>query len=121
MPSDNPPLVLDTHYWLWLAGADWGKFSAREKRAVESAALAGSLTVSIISVWEVGVLESKNRIRLREPAEAWLKRICGLPGLSIANLTGEIAWRAVIYPVLFTAIPRIGLLWRPPARWAHGC
>ncbi len=47
----------------------------------------------------------KGRLRLREPADAWLKRICGLPGLRIAELSPEIAWQSSYLPGEFHGDP----------------
>jgi PIN domain nuclease of toxin-antitoxin system len=105
MPSADSPLVLDTHYWLWVAAADWKKFTGREKRALESAARHGLMAISIISVWEAGVLESKGKLRLKEQPAAWLKRICGLPGLQILPITPEIAWESSHLPGAFHGDP----------------
>jgi PIN domain nuclease of toxin-antitoxin system len=57
-------LLLDTHYWIWL------QFGAREQlrepveRAIDQAAASGSLLLSVVSVWALGVLEAKGRIQL---------------------------------------------------------
>lgn len=50
-----------------------------------------SLLVSVISVWEVGMLEAKGRIELFMPCDEWIRRALATPGLALAPLTPEIA------------------------------
>lgn len=61
------PLLLDTHIWLWLACGVQGKISASTLRAIEQAGQRRDLFISIISVWEIALLESK---RTHRPADA---------------------------------------------------
>ena len=85
------PLLLDTHYWLWLEFAIVERFTDSVRKAVKEAASAGQLFVSVISVWELAMLESKGRIQLHVPCEEWVRRALAMPGLSVASLTPEIA------------------------------
>jgi PIN domain nuclease of toxin-antitoxin system len=89
--NDNLPLLLDTHYWIWLQNGDGQQFSSGILRAVESAAALGTLLVSVISVWEVAMLESKGRVRLLVPCEQWVLEALATPGLQLMPLTPEIA------------------------------
>jgi PIN domain nuclease of toxin-antitoxin system len=56
--------VVDTHVWIWA--------SAGEKQAAGMAAFKGAMIVSAISVWEVAMLESKGRLRLKPDPETWI-------------------------------------------------
>jgi PIN domain nuclease of toxin-antitoxin system len=58
---------------------------------VERAARAGQLCVSIISVWEIGLLESKGRLELNLSCAEWVEQALATPGLSLLPLTTEIA------------------------------
>ena len=98
-------VLLDTHYWIWLQAGTSQPFPNRIRQAVESAALAGNLTVSVISVWELGMLESKGRIRLGLPLEQWVERALGTPGLTLAPLTVEIAIESTRLPGAFHGDP----------------
>ena len=93
MPSaeDSGPLLLDTHCWVWMKFRLVGEFSSDGTAAVESAAGRGALLVSIISVWELAMLEAKGRIQLQIPCEVWVREALATPGLSLAPLTPEIA------------------------------
>jgi len=56
------------------------------------------LLLSVISVWEVGLLDSKGRLDLFTPCEQWVREALATPGLTLVPLTPEIA-------VLSTRLP----------------
>lgn len=101
---DPAPLLLDTHYWIWLQAAG-DRIGGRVKKAIESAANQGRLLLSVISVWELGILEAKGRIRLQIPCEQWVKEALATPGLSVAPLTPEIALDSSRLPGAFHGDP----------------
>jgi PIN domain nuclease of toxin-antitoxin system len=84
-------LLLDTHCWIWMALGDKARFRPLAIRRIEEAARSGSLLVSVISVWEIAMLESKGRIRFQKPCLEWVREALETPGLSLAGLTPEIA------------------------------
>jgi PIN domain nuclease of toxin-antitoxin system len=63
------PLLLDTHYWIWMESGDSDRVPQRLRLAIQEAAGAGVLMLSAISVWELGFLEAKGRIQLSSPCE----------------------------------------------------
>lgn len=92
MPDAAPgPLLLDTHYWIWHQLGDQEQVPDEVRKSIESAASDGRLLLSAISVWELGMLESKGRIRLLSPCGQWVKEALAMPGLTLAPLTWEIA------------------------------
>jgi PIN domain nuclease of toxin-antitoxin system len=92
MPNPEAgPLLLDTHYWIWHQLGDQGQVPDEVRKSIESAASGGRLLLSAISVWELGMLESKGRIRLLSPCEQWVKEALAMPGLTLVPLTSEIA------------------------------
>jgi PIN domain nuclease of toxin-antitoxin system len=84
-------LVLDTHIWIWLITGDLEKLSEKCVEAVELASSKGNLGVSAISVWEVGMLESKGRIHFQQVCIDWVRDALSAPGLRLLPLTPEIA------------------------------
>ncbi len=68
-----------------------GRITALLRTSIEEAAAAGRLLLSVISVWELGMLEAKGRIELSSPAEDWVKSALATPGLVLAPLTPGIA------------------------------
>jgi len=87
----EPPLLLDTHYWIWFQFGIAEQVPQRLRLAIQQAAGAGALLLSVISVWELGLLESKGRIELNSPCEEWVRDALATPGLALVPLTPEIA------------------------------
>ena len=87
-------LVLDTHVWVWLLEGSnkltTTKASAALSR-IREAVNQSELRVSIISVWEVTMLEAKGRIRFSVPCLDWIDRALSVPGLALIPITPEIA------------------------------
>ena len=84
-------LVLDTHVWIWMADGVTNELSDSTVRAIEAAAETGELLISAISFWEVAMLESKGRLTLSRPIDAWVREAARAPGLRVAELSAEIA------------------------------
>ena len=106
MSSAGPaPLLLDTHYWIWLQLGAAEHFTARMLKSIDKAAAAGNLVVSVISVWELGMLEARGRIRLKSPCEEWVREALATPGLVLAPLTPEIALDSSRLPPPFHGDP----------------
>jgi PIN domain nuclease of toxin-antitoxin system len=107
MPMSNAssPILLDTHYWIWLQLGEEEQFSPKARKAVEAAAASGHLLLSIISVWELGTLEAKGRIQLRLPCEQWVQEALSTPGLTLVPLTPEIALDSSRLPGAFYGDP----------------
>ncbi len=82
-----------------------GEFSASSVAAIETAASRGALLVSIISVWELGMLEAKGRVQLHMPCEQWVTEALATPGLSLAPLTPEVAIDSTRLPGLLHGDP----------------
>lgn len=84
-------MLLDTHCWLWMESGRREEFSRAGRHALEDAADKGGLLVSVISVWEVGMLESKRRIEIEVSCQDWVKRALANPRLTLVGLSPEIA------------------------------
>ena len=103
--NNSQPILLDTHYWIWLQFGAEDVFSARVRRTVDGAAAEGRLLLSVISVWEVGMWEAKQRIRLNLPCERWVREALDTPGFSLVPLTPEIAVDSSRLPGVFQGDP----------------
>lgn len=102
----DPSLLLDTHIWLWLACGVQGKISPATVRAIERAGQRRTLFVSIISVWEIALLESKRRIALPMPTQKWVARALDNPEIKLIGLDApEIALDSCNLPEKFHADP----------------
>jgi PIN domain nuclease of toxin-antitoxin system len=63
-------ILLDTHCLIWMDQAD--PRMGRSARALADAAIeASELAVSVISFWEVALLQAKGRLRLRGATSRW--------------------------------------------------
>lgn len=91
MTTAAPLLLLDTHVWLWFALGDAERLAAPVRKKIVAATHGGTLAVSAISVWEIGMLEAKGRIVLGMPCEKWVATALALPGLRLIGLEPEIA------------------------------
>jgi PIN domain nuclease of toxin-antitoxin system len=87
----DPPLLIDTHCWLWMEDGTLQRFSSAAVAAIRRASVEDRLLLSVISVWEVALLEAKGRIDLELDCHTWVRQALATPGLTLAALTPEIA------------------------------
>jgi PIN domain nuclease of toxin-antitoxin system len=81
-------LLLDTHVWLWSAGAT-GRLRAEVQAELDNPS--NELWISPISVWEVLLLAERGRVIMTEPPEVWIRTTLAQGRLNEAPLTNEIA------------------------------
>jgi PIN domain nuclease of toxin-antitoxin system len=96
MPSDR--LLLDTHCWIWAQLGVTQRMSRAAVSAIRDAESEGGLLVSVISIWELAMLEKRGRIGLPRNIRAWVEEALHQPGVSVAELTPEIAIESVHLP-----------------------
>ena len=61
--TDLKPIVLDTHIFIWLvSGGDF--LSDKIKNIIRESTKEGCVFISAITLWEIALLNSKNRIKL---------------------------------------------------------
>ncbi|OYY81078.1 MAG: hypothetical protein B7Y33_02430 [Hydrogenophilales bacterium 16-62-9] len=95
MPDSG--LVIDTHVWLWLE-SDPVSLSELTRSRIEQAARVGTLWVSVMSVWEIGMLVAKDRIRLSMPVDEWVRQASATPGMQMLGVMPEIALESTRLP-----------------------
>jgi PIN domain nuclease of toxin-antitoxin system len=105
MSESERPLLLDTHYWIWMQGRNVGSISDAARSSIEAASARGALLLSAMSVWEVAMLESKRRIQLLSECEQWVRQALATPGLTLVPLTPEIAIQSTRLPGQIHADP----------------
>jgi PIN domain nuclease of toxin-antitoxin system len=98
MIDGEGPILLDTHCWVWSQFGHDHEFSALGLSTFKQAATDGMLRLSVISVWEVALLESKQRLHLHMDCMEWVRRALETPGLSLVPLTPEIAVESTRLP-----------------------
>ena len=94
----DPVLLLDTHCWLWAQLGLADQMSRAATSEIRSAASTGRLRISVISVWELTMLERRGRVVLPRTLRSWVDEALAQPGLSIAPLTPEIMIESVHLP-----------------------
>lgn len=97
--------LLDTHMWLWLMNGDKQLKSSEVLKKLNQAADSSYIYVSVISVWEIGMLEAKKRIILPVNCYQWINQALKAPGISLMNLTPEIALDSTRLPNDFHGDP----------------
>jgi PIN domain nuclease of toxin-antitoxin system len=94
----NNPLLLDTHCWVWAQLGLIQRLSRTAVSAIRDAESEGNLRVSVISVWELAMLEKRGRVALPMNVRTWVEEALSKPGVSVVPLTPEIAIESVHLP-----------------------
>ncbi len=97
--------LLDTHVWVGLINGDPKACSSKLMDLVKKYAPDTSLYVSVMSAWEVAMLEFKGRILLPQGCEKWVGEALRAPNITIAELTPEIAVQSTRLPGKFHGDP----------------
>jgi len=85
------PIILDTHIWLWLVRGDKRVNSTHFLNQIDFAQKNSKLFISIITVWEIGLLNAKNRIRLPNDCLLWVTRAIETSRVTLVPMTVETA------------------------------
>jgi len=86
-------VVLDTHIWIWWV-SDPSQLSKKAKQRIDEASASSSIYISSISVWEITLLVSRNRLKLAMNVEDWISRCEALPFLNFVPVDNLIARKA---------------------------
>lgn len=106
MPTSNPQrYLLDTHVWIWLEEASDNVIGPAIALTLRQASRDGALRVSVISVWEVAMLEARRRVTLSMDCRAWVSRALEAPGLYLEALTPDAAVDSARLPGRFHRDP----------------
>ena len=102
--------VLDTHAWIWM--------SAGDPRAASAKTFHGQAIVSAISVWEVCMLQAKNRLHLLPDLDTWISTNIAAPvelapispsictsGVRLPDLHGDAADRLIVARAIVLGAP----------------
>lgn len=105
MDSSQELILLDTHVWLWLLNGEEKLISSQCLSYIEDSVKYSNIRVSAISVWEVGMLESKGKIIFPIGCLEWVNKALNAPGISLAPITPEIAIESSRLPGKFHGDP----------------
>lgn len=102
--SQEAPLLLDTHVFIWLMGG-LTVLPSKYRKIINLAAENSAVYIAPISMWEISMLAMKQRIILEKPVLAWIKEALALPGIHLMPLTPEIAVESCQLPGSFHGDP----------------
>lgn len=91
----NNPIVLDTHIMLWSL-LQPEELSEDIKLLISTAQDNRALLLCSISLWEIAMLNFKKRINIYEPVKDFLKSITNIDGLSVKDISSEVAAESVM-------------------------
>jgi PIN domain nuclease of toxin-antitoxin system len=83
-------LLLDTHVWIWLVRAE-DRIPRKALELMFVAAGAGSMFLSVMSIWELSLLDAKGRISLNMPCLSWVQTALDRSRAQTVALTPEVA------------------------------
>ncbi|MGR3175616.1 MAG: type II toxin-antitoxin system VapC family toxin [Candidatus Scalindua sp.] len=105
MNSSQELILLDTHVWLWLLNGEEKLISSQCLSYIEDSVKYSNIRVSAISVWEVGMLESKGKIIFPIGCLEWVNKALNAPGISLVPITPEMAIESSRLPGKFHGDP----------------
>ncbi len=82
-------ILLDTHTWIWSNSAT-GELSGNVKKLIKKTPT-DQRAVASISVWEFATLATKGRITVKIDPKVWLDNAIKKTGLSVIEISPEIA------------------------------
>ena len=89
--------LLDTHTWYWLVTGN--------SRLLKFAKNPAPFVVTVISVWELGILDTKKRIVFQRPLNQWVEEALGAQNIVTLPLTPAIALASTRLPGGFHGDP----------------
>lgn len=93
---NNPSsFILDTHVLLWSI-LQPQELAENIKKQITLAQESSKLLLSSISLWEIAMLNFKKRLGVYEPIKEFLQSIADIQGLSIIDISPEIAAESVL-------------------------
>ncbi len=90
-------LLLDTHVWIWLMNG-YLTLSHTFLKTVARRQKLDDILISAISIWEIGMLVEKKRIRLEMDCLDWIEKLLALPGVRLVPISPRIAIQSTRLP-----------------------
>ena len=87
----NNSVLLDTHVWYWLMANFDRVNQPKIIKSIENAQDNGNLYLSVMSVWEIGMLYNKNRIEIYQDVNNWVNTALMKSHILLLPLHPEIA------------------------------
>ena len=88
-PNNNTPevdkLILDTHILIWYV--EGINLSESQVALIDQMRDKASLYISAISIWEIALLVSRERIALSIDLDQWIQKATSITGLTLLDLS----------------------------------
>jgi PIN domain nuclease of toxin-antitoxin system len=98
-------ILLDTHVFLWLMNGD-SKLNSKNLERIETTVNSGArISLSAISIWEIGMLAAKERITLTQPIDKWVNQAMEVSSACIVELSVDILLDSCFLPGQFHGDP----------------
>lgn len=97
-------ILLDTHYWIWWMSKS-PRISEEEITVLDACSKDGRLFLSVISVWELEMLERKGRFRLNTDFNEWIENALDERVVKVMSLDYKIVLEQRDLPESFHADP----------------
>ncbi len=102
--SEAGAIILDTHAWIWLMEGSQA-LSRNALARIRQAEKAQLIGISVISTWEVAMLEGKGRLSFSIDCHDWIQQSLSAPGIKLIDLTPDIAVASTRLPGSFHGDP----------------
>ena len=96
--------LLDTHALIWWVSGD-KRLPRSHKRVIKAASAERPLLVAQISLWEIAMLVTFDRIRLDRPLRDWLEAATAPPLVETVGITPAVAAEVAALPSTFHGDP----------------
>jgi PIN domain nuclease of toxin-antitoxin system len=96
-------ILLDTHTWFWWVRAD--PLLPPNHAQYIAANEANGVGVSVVSVWELALLQQKGRVAVDRPLPDWVRMALSYPNVQLLAFTPDIAIESVFLPDPFHKDP----------------
>ncbi len=97
-------ILLDTHAVVFLA-LEPERLSKAAVRAIRKAQLKDGVAIASITLWEIAMLVDRGTVTVPGSTEAFLRDLCHRPGLTVLDLSPEVAALSMQYPPVFPNDP----------------
>ncbi len=97
--------LIDTHIWIWYALGNQQRLSGDTATRLQTWDEQGKLHLSVMSVWELGLLSAKDRVHLGRPVTEWVDTFFHRTHFQIIGLNSPVALNANQLPGHFHPDP----------------
>ena len=97
-------LLLDTHAFIWLMNGD-ATLSSQTQDFIQTVCQNNLLYFSAISIWEIAMLHTKERLSFSQPLTYWIEKATSLPAIKVIPVDAPIALESCQLPGSFHGDP----------------